>query len=340
MLDLDFDSSALCDWLDALRGDSAHTVISRMRGGGSCDLFEIRRGDAHWVMRRAPANASSATAHNVIREHTIIAALQDQDVRVPTIVGACEDPGVANAPFYLMEFIDGEVIRRKLPDCYRRSPATQPCIGAELIDALVQLHAVDWQQTLLRNLGQPENFLGRQVGRWMSQLESYRCRNIEGVDQLAGWLDQNRPRHGSITLMHGDYKLDNAIFSTELPPQLLSLLDFEMSTIGDPIIDLAWAMIFWPEQDNRLAIAGFHEPGGMDPGYCQTPRQLQQRYAQATGRSLDEFDWYQAFAAWKLGIVLEGSYAKHLRGESGNPKHEFFGFMADQLMLRARRFAV
>ena len=121
---LDFEIGRFCDWLDAKCGDSVRTTISRMRGGGSCDLFEILRGESHWVMRRAPANASSSTAHNVIREYAILTALQDQDVRVPRIIGAREDPDIANASFYLMEFIDGEVIRRKLPACYQSSPQT------------------------------------------------------------------------------------------------------------------------------------------------------------------------------------------------------------------------
>ncbi len=139
--------------------------------------------------------------------------------------------------------------------------------------------------------------------------------------------------------MHGDYKVDNAMYSKTLPPRILTLVDFEMTTVGDPLIDLAWCMIFWPEEGNLIAIAAPGSRGGMDARYCQSHRELVARYANKTGRSLENFQWYQAFAAWKLGIVLEGSYAKFLSGESKNPNHEFFGFLVDQLMSRAQRFA-
>ena len=219
-------------------------------------------------------------------------------------------------------------------------PATQPAIGEELIDALVELHAVDWRGTALESMARPEHFLERQVQRWMAQLDGYRCRELAGVDAVARWLEANRPPEGDLTVMHGDYKIDNAMYSRELPPRILTLVDFEMTTVGDPLIDLAWAMIFWPEEGNLIAIAAPGAEGGMDADYCQAPAELVRRYADKTGRDLQYFQWYQAFAAWKLGIVLEGSYAKYLSGESKNPNHEFFGFVVDQLMERAQRFAV
>ena len=129
------------------------------------------------------------------------------------------------------------------------------------------------------------------------------------------------------------------IYSKDLPPRLLTLVDFEMTTVGDPLIDLAWCMIFWPEEGNLIAIAAPGTPGGMDEAATQAPQTLIDRYAAQTGRDMSAFQWYQAFAAWKLGIVLEGSYAKYLKGESKNPSHEFFGFVVDQLMQRAQRFA-
>ena len=138
--------------------------------------------------------------------------------------------------------------------------------------------------------------------------------------------------------MHGDYKIDNAMYSKDVPPKILTLVDFEMTTVGDPLIDLAWCMIFWPEEGNLIAVAAPGSPGGMDAHYCQSPQVLIDRYAAATGRNMSHFRWYQAFAAWKLGIVLEASYAKYLSGESKNPNHEFFGFVVDQLMERAKRF--
>jgi aminoglycoside phosphotransferase (APT) family kinase protein len=327
-------------WLKKATGREEPLAISPIKGGGSCEMFHLQQGGEDFVVRRAPLAAVSDTAHNVVREFKVIEALNGGSVRAPRLLAACEDAEVLGAPFYVMEFVDGEVVRRKLPKRYIDSPETQGSLGEELIDALVELHAFDWHGTALEDMANPEGFLERQVGRWMSQLDGYRSRELAGVDDVAKWLEGNRPASGELTVMHGDYKIDNALYSKSLPPKILTLVDFEMTTVGDPLIDLAWAMIFWPEEGNLIAIAAPGGPDGMDERYCQAPQVLIERYADKTGRSLDQFQWYQAFAAWKLGIVLEASYAKFLSGESKNPNHEFFGFVVDQLMERAQRFAV
>ncbi len=338
--ELDFDIASLQQWLGEVTGEVLPLQASTMRGGGSCEMFALQRGDESWVIRRAPASAVSDTAHNVVREYQVISALQGSSVRVPELLAVCDDAAIIGAPFYIMRYVDGEVIRRHLPQAYLDAPNTQPSIGIELIDALVELHAFDWRGTDIEKLARPEHFLERQVDRWMNQLAGYRDRELPGVDNVAKWLADNRPGDTGLTVMHGDYKVDNAIFSRDLPPRILTLVDFEMTTVGAPLIDLAWAMIFWPEDGNLIAIAAPGSKGGMDADYCQTPDTLLARYAEHTGCDMSSFQWYQAFAAWKLGIVLEGSYAKYRKGESKNPNHEFFGFLVDQLMERAVRFAV
>ncbi|MFK7976223.1 MAG: phosphotransferase family protein [Halioglobus sp.] len=337
-----FDTGSFSQWFHETTGRAGGMSVEPLKGGGSCEMFELRQGGERFAIRRAPVAAVSDTAHNVVREFQIIEALADSVARVPTLLASCEDTAVIGAPFYVMHFIDGEVIRRKLPNTYQEAPDTQTRIGEELIDALIELHSVTWRGTALEAMAKPEQFLERQVNRWSSQLEGYRSRDMPGVDTVAHWLESNRPKtegQDALTVMHGDYKVDNAMFSKTAPPQILSLVDFEMTTVGDPLIDLAWCMIFWPEPDNLIAIAPPGAPGGMAKAYCQTPAQLIERYAQKTGRDTTAFQWYQAFAAWKLGIVLEASYAKFLSGASKNPNHEFFGYLVDQLMARAQRFA-
>jgi aminoglycoside phosphotransferase (APT) family kinase protein len=242
-------------------------------------------------------------------------------------------------PFFIMEFIDGTTIRKALPDSYLHAPPQQYRVGEQLIDTLGALHGFDWKDSPLLELANPDRFLDRQVDRWLRQLATYRCRDLPGVDDVADWLQRNLPRNHDLTVMHGDYKLDNVVFSNGVPPTILSVLDFEMTTIGDPLIDLAWAMIFWPEEGNALAFAPPGQPGGMDPDYCQTPGQLISRYADRTSRDLSNIHWYNAFSAWKLAIVLEASYTQHLNGRSKNPLHEYFGTVVDQLLIRARRYA-
>ncbi|NQX87283.1 MAG: phosphotransferase family protein [Halioglobus sp.] len=334
-----FDVASFANWLADQTGRCGDIVIKPLRGGGSCEMFTLAQSDELFVIRRAPLTAVSDTAHNVVREFRVIEALSDGSVRVPELLVSCDDDTVIGAPFFIMRYVEGEVIRRKLPDHYAASPESQTTLGEEMIDALVELHAFNWRGTAIEAMARPERFLERQVDRWAMQLETYRTRDLPGVDEVAHWLDDNRPASGDLSVMHGDYKIDNALYSKTLPPRILTLVDFEMTTVGDPLIDLAWCMIFWPEQTNLIAIAAPGNPGGMDERYCQAPEALVQRYAEQTGRDLDAFQWYQAFAAWKLAIVLEGSYAKFLSGQSNNPNHEFFGFVVDQLMARAQRFA-
>ncbi|HCH19985.1 MAG TPA: hypothetical protein DEX33_01190 [Cellvibrionales bacterium] len=247
---------------------------------------------------------------------------------------------MTDADFYIMEYIDGTVIRHGLPEQFMASPETQPAIGEQLIDALVELHCFEWRGTGLEQLANLDAFLPRQIDRWLNQFSHYENgRDLPAVDSIAQWLRHHLPERGDLTVMHGDYKLDNVMFSHSVPPTLLRVVDFEMTTVGDPLVDLAWAMIFWPEEGNLIAIAAPDAKRGMAAEFCQSPAQLIARYAQATGRDMSQFQWYQVFAAWKLAIVLEASYTQFLAGKSKNPSHEFFGFVTDQLLIRAEKFA-
>ncbi|WP_077085839.1 phosphotransferase family protein [Mycobacterium rhizamassiliense] len=337
---VDFDVPRFAEWLSERTGEHADLEVSPIRGGGSCEMFRVDRLGESWVVRRAPRAAVSNTAHQVIREAKIMDSLAAQRVPVPQVLAWSDDATVLGAPFFVMSFVDGGVIRRNgLPPPLRDDPSSQRLIGEQLIDTLVDLHAVDWTKTVLAEISRPAGFLDRQVDRWLTQLDSYRVRDLAGVDDIARWLRTNVPAHGELTVMHGDYKVDNLIWAPAAPPKVACVVDFEMTTVGDPLIDLAWAMIFWPEDGNAIALAAPGTPDGMAPESCQPPSELVNRYAAATGRDLSRFGWYQAFSAWKLAIVLEGSYATYLRGESRNPLHEVFGPIADQLLVRAGRFA-
>ncbi|BBX05831.1 phosphotransferase family protein [Mycolicibacterium aichiense] len=336
----DFDVPRFTAWLAEVTGEPADVEVTPIRGGGSCEMFRVDRLGEPWVVRRAPVAAVSATAHQVIREARIMEILESQGIPVPKVLARSEDPAVLGAPFFVMSFVDGDVIRREgLPEALRQDPRSQDTIGEQLVDTLAQLHAVDWASTALAEMSHPDGFLGRQVDRWLGQLDSYRVRDLPDVGELAKWLREHLPQHGDLTVMHGDYKVDNVIWAPAAPPRIACVVDFEMTTVGDPLIDLAWAMIFWPEEGNPIALAAPGTPNGIHPDYCQSPEQLVDRYAANTGRDMSTFDWYQVFSAWKLAIVLEGSYAKHVRGQSRNPVHEVFGGIADSLLIRARRFA-
>ena len=336
----DFDVDRFAEWLGEQTGTATPITVTPLRGGGSCEMFRIERQGRPWVMRRAPVTAVSDTAHQVVREAQVMEMLAAARFPVPNVLARTDDPAILGAPFFVMSFVEGDVVRLEgLPEVLRADPASHGRIGEELIDILVTLHSVEWRDTVLADLSHPHGFLPRQVDRWMTQLAKYRVRDLDNVDAVATWLQENVPARGDLTVMHGDYKLDNVIWAPATPPQIACVVDFEMTTVGDPLIDLAWAMIFWPDDNNPIALASPDSPNGMDRDHCQPPEILVQRYATATGRDMSHFDWYQAFSAWKLAIVLEGSYAKHVRGQSRNPVHGYFGTVVDQLLVRAERFA-
>jgi aminoglycoside phosphotransferase (APT) family kinase protein len=324
-------TDALREFLDERLGDVADITVEAMVGGGSCEVFAVDRGNERWVLRRAPSHRSSATAHDVLREFRILDAIKDEAVSIARPVLACDDATVFGAPFYVMARIDGVPVRSGIPEAWTVRPEEQAQALEQLVDALVAIHAVNWDQCGLGDLAHAGPYLERQIGRWTSQLDSYGGRPLPPAARVAGWLADNLPPDQPPALAHGDYKLDNVLFAEAAPPDLLAVVDWEMASIGDPLVDLAWAMIFHPGPEGTmpLGVAGDH---GFDRSLVPTRASLVDRYRERSGRDVGGIDWYDVFSRWKLAIVLEGSYAKFLRGESKKPIHEYFGRQADQLL--------
>ena len=327
----------LAGYLDDVLGDHVPIGVTPMAGGGSCEIFAVDRGDARWVLRRAPAHASSATAHDVLREFRILDAIKDTPVPIARPVVACPDPDVFEAPFYVMERIEGRPVLRSVPAAWAGEPDTHGRALDELIDALVAVHAVDWPACGLDDLTHHEDYLSRQLTRWLTQLDSYGGRDLPAAHRVADWLEAHRPADQPAALCHGDYKLDNVLFAPSSPPKLLAVVDWEMAGIGDPVVDLAWALIFHPGPEGTLRLGMAKEPT-FDVAHLPDRRALIERYAAGSGRDVTAIGWYDVFARWKLALVLEGSYAKFQRGLSDKPIHEFFGTQVDQLLDSAATF--
>jgi aminoglycoside phosphotransferase (APT) family kinase protein len=331
------DTAPLEQYLDDAFGDRVPITVTAMTGGGSCEVFALDRGPARWVLRRAPRHASSATAHDVLREFRILDAIKDEPVPIARPIAACAADDVFGAPFYVMERIAGRPILQSVPDAWAAAPETHGRALEELVDALVAIHAVDWRACGLGDLAHTDDYLARQLTRWLSQLDSYRGRDLAAARDVAGWLDAHRPADQPSALCHGDYKLDNVLFAPEAPPRLLAVVDWEMASIGDPLIDLAWALVFHPGPDGTMPLGTTKEPKFAlehlpDRAACI------ERYAARSGRDTTAIGWYDVFARWKLAIVLEGSFAKFQRGLSDKPIHEFFGSQVDLLLERAGEF--
>lgn len=321
-------------FLDAAIGDDAPITIEPMTGGGSCEIFALDRGDSRWVLRRAPRHASSATAHDVLREFRILDAIKDEPVAIARPVVACADPEVFDASFYVMERVDGLPIRQSVPAAWADAPETHGRALEELVDALVAVHTVDWHACGLADLAHTGDYVSRQLTRWISQLDSYDGRDLPAARGISDWLDASRPPEQPSALCHGDYKLDNVLFAPEAPPRLLAVVDWEMAAIGDPLVDLAWALIFHPGPEGTMRLGMAREPR-FSTNHLPDRRALIERYAEGSGRDTSAIAWYDVFSRWKLAVVLEGSYAKFLRGLSDKPVHEHFGSQVDLLLSSA-----
>jgi aminoglycoside phosphotransferase (APT) family kinase protein len=328
------DASRLRAYLDSRLGDSDGLVVEPMVGGGSCDVYALTRGEARWVLRQAPPHRSSATAHDVLREFRFLDAIKGEPVRIARPVLACDDPEVFGGPFYVMERIDGVPVRSSIPAAWTTRPATQARALEELVDALADIHAVDWTACGLGEFAHDGPYLQRQIGRWLSQLDSYGGRDLPPAQLVSTWLADTMPPDQPLALAHGDYKLDNVLFAETTPPELLAVVEWEMASIGDPLVDLAWAMIFHPGIEGTMPL-GVASPPVFDRSLLPGIAPLVARYGERTGRDVSRIDWYDVFSRWKLAIVLEGSYAKFLRGESKKPVHEYFGKQADALLASA-----
>jgi aminoglycoside phosphotransferase (APT) family kinase protein len=233
-----------------------------------------------------------------------------------------------------MARIDGVPVRSNIPEAWTTRPDEQPRALEELVDALAAVHAVDWDACGLGEFAHTGPYLERQIGRWLSQLESYGGRDLPAAARVGEWLGDALPPDQAPALAHGDYKLDNVLFADTAPPELLAVVDWEMASIGDPLVDLAWAMIFHPGPEGTMPL-GVATPPAFDRTVLPSAAELVARYGERAGRDVSRIDWYDVFSRWKLAIVLEGSYAKFLRGESKKPVHEYFGQQADALLTSA-----
>jgi aminoglycoside phosphotransferase (APT) family kinase protein len=310
-------------------------TLERHKAGHSNETFFVRFGHRDLVLRRPPRGAFLPTAHDVSREYRVLSALGDRGVRAPRPALFCDDTAVIGAPFYLMERIDGSVIRDALPEGFGGDINARRPIGDELVDALVELHSIDWKQAGLEGFGKPVGYLDRQVRRWKGQLDLTQplTRSIPELLAVGDWLGEHIPDPGNVTIVHGDYKLDNVVFASDPPARLLAILDWEMSTIGDPLADLGWMLSFWREPDDPIEFAMDEQAVTRLPGFA-TRAELVERYRERSGRDVPDLTFYMALAVWKLAILLEGSYARHLAGLTDDP---FFAELEEGVPILAHR---
>jgi aminoglycoside phosphotransferase (APT) family kinase protein len=290
--------------------------IQRIAGGQSNVTCRVTLIDRTVIVRRPPPGPLPPRAHDVLREYRILAALApDGSVPAPRPLAACDDPSVIGAPFFVMEALDGDAIRFELPPTLASAPLeTRHAIGIQVVDALAALHTVGPAAVGLSDLGPPAGYVPRQIKRWRGQLEHARVRPVADLDWAADWLESHQPPEPTaVRIVHGDYRLDNVIFSQTPPARLLGIVDWELATLGDPLADLGWLLAFWYEPSDPTPELKIMPRVTMQPGFPTRP-ELIARYGAQTGQCLPELTFYVVFAMWRMAVLLEGHWARHTRG--------------------------
>ncbi len=307
------DAEALGRWLaDRLPGPLPAAVpsVSRLTGGLSNLTYLVEWGGDRLVVRRPPLGHVLETAHDMGREYRLLTALAPTPVPVPEPYGLCEDAGVMGAPFYAMGWVPGETFRSDAQLAALSGRDARLTTDA-LVDTLAELHALVPDQVGLGGFGRPQGFMVRQLLRWRRQWEQSRTREVPGADELNDRLAASCPDQGGVSLVHGDYKLDNLLFDPARPGRINAVLDWEMSTVGDPLADLGMLCMYW-EGFSGLADSPVATPA--DQPHWPGRRHLLDRYAARSGLCLDQVGWYRAFAYYKIAAILEGIHCRVTQG--------------------------
>lgn len=326
------DAERVTAWLQERVELAAPLRFELITGGHSNLTFTVTDADGRrWVLRRPPLKQVLATAHDMAREHRIQAALADTDVPVPPLVGLCEDEAVNGAPFYVMDHVDGTVVR-DLPTAERFSVDERRRAGESLIDVLARIHAVDVDAVGLGDLGRRDGYIERQLKRWNGQLEKSRTRDLPTMDRVHADLLAAIPPQGPATIVHGDYRLDNCMLADD--GAVAAVLDWEICTLGDPLADLGLLLVYWADRDepSPTGINGATTAAGFP-----TKAELVAAYGERSGRDLGDLDFYVAFGYWKLACIVEGVYARYAGGAMGKRSEgaEVFAQMVDHLAEQA-----
>jgi aminoglycoside phosphotransferase (APT) family kinase protein len=311
----------------------------RIGEGHSNFTFLVERGDARVVLRRPPRPPLPPSAHDVLREARLLRALEPTPVRVPRVLATGDDESVLGVPFYVMEEMKGSVITSEVPPGLD-DQAGRRQIAEELVDALVELHDVDWRECGLEGYGKPTGYLERQLRRFNGLWEFNKTRELPVVEEVGAWLASNLPESPESTIVHGDYRLGNVMVGDGAPAELVAIFDWELSTIGDPLADVGYLTVTWAEPDDPADISFSSLSAATRRSGFLTRQELTARYEERSGRSVSSLNWYQALALWKAAVFMEGNFKRFTMGNSDDPYLAFFDEGVPALAEKAREVAL
>jgi aminoglycoside phosphotransferase (APT) family kinase protein len=307
----------------------------RQFGGGHANLtYLVRFGEAEYVVRRPPLGPVAPGSHDMKREHRVLSVLWQEFPLAPRSYVLCEDPSIIGAPFHVLERKKGFAVRAKLPEFY--TPALGRRIGEMMVDTLVALHRVDFAKLGLDGLGKPQGFAQRQVEGWTKRWHAAKDRDLEQMERMSSWLAAKVPEPVRVALLHNDFKLDNMLLDPADPARPVAVLDWDMATLGDPLMDLGQLLTYWSQADDPPEWReGAMMPSSAEgfPGRAEVTR----RYTEAMGLKPGAVAWYEAFGVFKLAVVLQQIYIRYVRGQTQDAR--FAGFDRRVAALAARAVA-
>jgi aminoglycoside phosphotransferase (APT) family kinase protein len=293
-------------------GVDSETVSAEQFPRGFSNLtYLVRAGEQEFVLRRPPFGVPKGSAHDMTREYRILSALRPVYAKVPRAIQYCDDESVIGAPFYLMERVRGVILRNTAsPDA---TPAAMRALSESFVDALVELHGVDVERAGLSSLGNPVGYIGRLVSGWTKRWTASRTSELPEMDRVAAWLDANQPTERGASLVHNDFKYDNLVLDPTDLSRIVAVLDWEMSTLGDPLMDLGTSLGYWIEANDS------HELQSIGIGVTALPGNLSReavvdRYVRASGRDVSRIVFYYAFGVFKIAVIVQQIYARFVRG--------------------------
>ena len=324
-----FDIAKMHSWLRPFINQDQLPEVKQFRSGASNLTYLLSYSDRKLVLRKPPVGTKAASAHDMNREFLIQSRLQSVFPLVPKMIALCEDQSVMGSDFYVMEYVEGQIFRRDIPEGITSSDIS--VMADSLINGLVQLHAVD--SSILAELNKGNGYVQRQVDGWSKRYRNALTDDVPTAEKLMAWLSANQPNDVDSCIIHGDWRIDNVVFDLA-NARIAGVLDWELATVGDPLMDLGSALAYWVDRDDEKAFASLRRQPSHLPG-MPTREEFVQRYLQLSGRQCADFTFYEVFGLFRLAVIIQQIWARFRAGQTTNPAFAGFGDAVNTLINRA-----
>jgi aminoglycoside phosphotransferase (APT) family kinase protein len=324
-----FDIAKMHAWLRPFINQDLLPEVKQFRSGASNLTYLLRYPDRELVLRKPPVGTKAASAHDMNREFLIQSRLQSVFPLVPKMIALCQDQSVMGSDFYVMEYVEGQIFRRDIPEGI--TPSDISVMADSLINGLVQLHAVD--SAILAELNKGNGYVQRQVDGWSKRYRNALTDDVPTAEKLMAWLSANQPNDVDSCIIHGDWRIDNVVIDLE-NSRIKGVLDWELATVGDPLMDLGSALAYWVDRDDEAAFASLRRQPSHLPG-MPTREEFVARYLELSGRKCDDFTFYEVFGLFRLAVIIQQIWARFRLGQTTNPAFAGFGAAVNTLINRA-----